>query len=182
MEMADGILKLAVAKFCTAVHEISATRGFDPRNFALMSYGGAGPLHAALVARARYKKSNSSSNSRSLFCFRNFVFAFKKGLGKNIELTEKRLISVKLELEQLAKSLKQSFENEGQNTSKINFEFQFDMRYVGQAHELIIKVGLEETMLNIKNMFEKSFKLEYGRTDQGRNLELVNIRVVATSQ
>jgi N-methylhydantoinase A len=54
------------------------------------------------------------------------------------------------------------------------------MRYVGQAHELIIKVGLEEPIGDIKNMFEKAFELEYGRTDKGRNLELVNIRVVAT--
>ncbi len=183
MEMAEGVLKLAVAKFCTAVHEISATRGFDPRNFALMSYGGAGPLHAALVAvELGIKKVIVPPIPGAFSALGTLCSPLKKDLAKTVlvELTEKRLISVKLELEQLAKSLTKSFENEGQNTSKINFEFQFDMRYVGQAHELIVKVGIEETMLNIKNMFEKAFKLEYGRTDQGRNLELVNIRVVAT--
>ena len=48
--MAEAILRLAVAKIAAAVQEISAMRGHDPRDFALVSYGGAGPLHAALVA------------------------------------------------------------------------------------------------------------------------------------
>ena len=47
---AAAILRLGVAKMAAAVHEISVARGFDPREFALLSYGGAGPLHAALVA------------------------------------------------------------------------------------------------------------------------------------
>ncbi len=49
-QAAAAILRLGVAKMAAAVHEISVARGFDPRDFTLLSYGGAGPLHAALVA------------------------------------------------------------------------------------------------------------------------------------
>jgi N-methylhydantoinase A len=48
--MAEGIVRLAVVKMTGAIKEISIMRGHDPREFALFAYGGAGPLHAALIA------------------------------------------------------------------------------------------------------------------------------------
>ena len=47
---ADGIVKIAVARMVSAIKEISIDRGFDPRDFVLVAYGGAGPMHAALIA------------------------------------------------------------------------------------------------------------------------------------
>src|SRR5579871_1930352 len=47
---ADGILRIAVATMTGAIKEISVMRGIDPRDFALLAYGGAGPLHAAAIA------------------------------------------------------------------------------------------------------------------------------------
>ncbi len=49
-QMAEGIIRLAVAKMASAVYEVSVARGYDPRDFSLLCYGGAGPLHACLVA------------------------------------------------------------------------------------------------------------------------------------
>jgi N-methylhydantoinase A len=48
--LAEGIVQLAVARMVSAIKEISIARGFDPRDFALLAYGGAGPMHAALIA------------------------------------------------------------------------------------------------------------------------------------
>ncbi len=48
--MAEGILRIAVAGMVSAIKEISVMRGLDPRDYAILAYGGAGPLHAALVA------------------------------------------------------------------------------------------------------------------------------------
>ncbi len=47
---ADGIVRIAVARMVSAIKEISIVRGYDPRDFVLVAYGGAGPMHAALVA------------------------------------------------------------------------------------------------------------------------------------
>ena len=50
VELADGVLRIAVAKMAGAVREVSVHRGFDPRDFALLGFGGAGPMHVFLVA------------------------------------------------------------------------------------------------------------------------------------
>ena len=50
-EAAMGIIKIAVAKMSLAVRGVSVERGFDPRDFALVVCGGAGPLHAVEIAR-----------------------------------------------------------------------------------------------------------------------------------
>ena len=49
-EAAEGIVRIAVARMVSAIKEISVSRGYDPRDFALMAFGGAGPMHAAFVA------------------------------------------------------------------------------------------------------------------------------------
>src|SRR5439155_22203822 len=51
IEAALGIVKIAVAKMSLAVRGVSVERGYDPRDFALVAFGGAGPLHAAEIAR-----------------------------------------------------------------------------------------------------------------------------------
>jgi N-methylhydantoinase A len=50
LRLAEGIVQIAVARMVSAIKEISIARGFDPRDFALLAYGGAGPMHAALIA------------------------------------------------------------------------------------------------------------------------------------
>ena len=48
---ADAILRIAIAKMSLAVREVSVEKGYDPRDFALVASGGAGPLHAVAIAR-----------------------------------------------------------------------------------------------------------------------------------
>ena len=48
--LAEGIIRIAVARMVSAIKQISIAKGFDPRDFVLCSYGGAGPMHAALIA------------------------------------------------------------------------------------------------------------------------------------
>ena len=51
MRAALGILDIAIAKMALAVREVSVAKGYDPRDFVLVAFGGAGPLHAAAIAR-----------------------------------------------------------------------------------------------------------------------------------
>jgi N-methylhydantoinase A len=59
METAQGILSVVTANMAKAIRVISVQRGYDPRDYALMAFGGAGPLHAARLAR------NSTSSAFS---------------------------------------------------------------------------------------------------------------------
>src|SRR5713101_2781644 len=49
-ELAEGIVRIAVARMTSSIREVSIARGHDPRDFTLVAYGGAGPMHAALIA------------------------------------------------------------------------------------------------------------------------------------
>src|SRR5262249_48330391 len=49
-ELADGIIRIATARMVGAIKEISIAKGYDPRDFGLLAYGGAGPMHAAFMA------------------------------------------------------------------------------------------------------------------------------------
>jgi N-methylhydantoinase A len=48
--MADGIVRIAVAKMVSSIREISVARGYDPREYTLVAFGGAGPMHATQIA------------------------------------------------------------------------------------------------------------------------------------
>jgi len=50
LRLADGIVRIAVARMVSAIKEISIANGHDPRDFTLLAYGGAGPMHAAAIA------------------------------------------------------------------------------------------------------------------------------------
>ena len=65
--MAEGILRIAVVSLAGAIKEVSVMRGIDPRDFALLAYGGAGPLHAAADRRrARHADGGGSAAARQL--------------------------------------------------------------------------------------------------------------------
>ncbi len=49
-QLADGIIRIATARMVSAIKEISIAKGHDPRDFTLLAYGGAGPMHAAFIA------------------------------------------------------------------------------------------------------------------------------------
>src|SRR5262249_10867165 len=49
-DLADGIIRIATARMVGAIKEISIAKGHDPRDFTLLAYGGAGPMHAAFIA------------------------------------------------------------------------------------------------------------------------------------
>ena len=50
MRLADGIVRIAVARMVSAIKQISIANGHDPRDFVLLPFGGAGPMHAAAIA------------------------------------------------------------------------------------------------------------------------------------
>ena len=62
--MAQGITRIAVVNMTGAIKEISVMRGLDPRDFALMAYGGAGPLHATAIAEELRQNEQPGSPGR----------------------------------------------------------------------------------------------------------------------
>jgi N-methylhydantoinase A len=180
---AEAVLALAVARMAAAVREISIMRGFDPREFQLLSYGGAGPLHAALVAEeAGISEVVIPPNPGAFSAFGTLCAALRKDRASTILriLDDEVLATTETEYAAMADSLKEEFAAEGGDLSSLSFERQFDMRYRGQSHELTIVVPEDASAAEAAELFETAFEREYGRRDRNRSIELVNVRLVAT--
>lgn len=180
-QMAESIVRLAVAKMAAAVYEVSVARGHDPREFSLLCYGGAGPLHACLVA-------DEVGIPEVIVPPAPGAFSAFGALCSN--LTKDRVATV-LELlgdgsvaqawahaHRFEDEMREEFEREGLNTDAFQAEWQLDMRYSGQAHEITVSVPNHAQAAEVAECFGRDFEREYGRRDVDRLPELVNVRVI----
>ena len=178
---ATAILRLGVAKMAAAVHEISVARGFDPREFALLSYGGAGPLHAALVAEEIGIRRVIVPPSPGAFsAFGALCSALSKDRSRTVldALDAARLAEAAEACTAMLAELRAEFGAEAADLAALVEERQFDLRYRGQAHELTITVPPGATLPEVLEQFESAFERQFGRRDSGRGVELVNLRVI----
>ena len=180
-EAAGAVLRLAVAKMAAAVHEISVARGFDTREFSLLCYGGAGPLHAALVAEEIGISRVIVPPSPGAFsAFGALCSALAKDRSRTV-LAGLDAGSVGVAEEGFAalmEEVRAEFAAEGAVVEEMVEERQMDLRYRGQAHELTIGVPVGVGVVEITERFEAAFERQFGRRDTGRGVELVNVRVV----
>ena len=178
---AEAILRLGVAKMAAAVHEISVARGFDPREFALLSYGGAGPLHAALVAdeigipRVIVPPSPGAFSAFGALCS-----ALSKDRSRTVlePLDTNSLEAAEHAFAAMLAEVRDEFGAEAADLAALVEERQYDLRYRGQAHELTITVPRGAALADIVASFEAAFERQFGRRDSGRGVELVNLRVI----
>ena len=179
--MAEGVVRLAVAKMASAVYEVSVARGYDPREFALLCYGGAGPLHACLVA-------GEVGIPNVIVPPLPGAFSAFGALCSTLTKDRVATMLVRLNDETLTRAcdvaagfeaaMREEFLGEGVAVERYATELQFDMRYAGQAHEITIHVAPGPSVGDVAETFERDFEREYGRRDKDRELELVNVRVL----
>jgi N-methylhydantoinase A len=181
VETAEAILRLAVAKMAAAVHEISVARGFDPREFALLSYGGAGPLHAALIAdeigipRVIVPPSPGAFSAFGALCS---SLAKDRSATVLVPLEEAALQDIRPRVQDMIEAIREEFAQEGATIGRLIFERQYDLRYRGQAHELSITAPADADALGVAALFEAAFERQFGRRDSVRGIEVVNIRLI----
>lgn len=181
MAMAESILDLAIAKMAAAVHEISVARGFDPRDFALLCYGGAGPLHACQIAQEIGIPQVIVPPAPGAFsAFGALCSALIKDRARTLlcTLDDDALSKAADIASALDDDVRAEFVGEGADVAQLVFERQFDLRYQGQAHEMTISVPKGAARLAVIELFEIGFEREYGRRDRNRDVQLVNVRVV----
>jgi N-methylhydantoinase A len=179
--VAEGIVRLAVARMAAAVYEISVARGYDPRDFTLLAYGGAGPLHACMVARdlgiprVIVPPAPGAFSAFGALCsamIRDKSATILAPLGNSSCADAESLF------ERFAHDLAFEFEEAGIATAGFTAERQFDLRYAGQAHELTVPIDAGMNATEIAQRFEEAFEREYGRRDRDRAIEIVNLRVI----
>jgi N-methylhydantoinase A len=191
MELARGIISVVDANMERALRVISVERGQDPRDFALICFGGAGGLHAADLARALgmarvIVPQNPGGFSALGVLISNIVKDVSQsvllpvpGSARRHERVVGRLSDFVKDLERRFKDLEQSgradLGSEGLPAEHARIERRLDVRYAGQAYELSIPFRAGFT-----DLFHREHERAYGHARAGRALEVVNLRVRLT--
>ena len=185
-EMADNIIRVAEANIVRAIQQVSTERGSDPREFALVPYGGAGPLHAARVAEdlnidTVVVPPNAGVLSASGLLLSDYVHY--RSQTKRLLLNEKNLNSIKSNISSLTTEAKEYLMKLGIQTNK-KIETSLEMRYVGQAFEVPVKLtetdvrNISLTLLQ-KRFTEAHHKIFEFSKPEGDPVEIISIRVGA---
>lgn len=180
--MASGIIRVAVAKMAAAIYEISVARGYDPRELVLVPFGGAGPLHACLIAEEIGIRTVIVPPVPGAFsAFGGLCSAlFKEGMATLLILLDADVVERLDRLtSEFGEKLAAEFRGEAIKTDRLHIRREIDARYLGQAHEITIDVPHGADVVAIQSIFETEFERQYGRLDRDKPIEIVNLRVIA---
>ena len=185
IEAADGVFRIINTNMLNGIRVVSVEKGHDPRNFALLSFGGAGGVHATTIIeqleidRVIIPQTASAFSAFGLLCTdlrRDYVTTVYRRLSQ-IKDTE-----IRVTLRTMEKEGRRGFGARQAKGAKRWSEYFADMRYAGQGHD--IRVHLEGpldtlTRKKITNRFNKAYRLAYDYLEDEANIQLVSLRVVA---
>ncbi|MDE0332334.1 MAG: hydantoinase/oxoprolinase family protein [Nitrospinae bacterium] len=179
VSMARGVVDLAVMRMVSSIREISIERGFDPREHTLLAYGGAGPLHAALIARELSMSSVVVPRFPGNFSAVGLLMAdvVQENVGTCfVALEDASENDLEYGFEQLTIPCVKKLHGAGLGEIQ-NLRYA-DVRYVGQAFELTIPVPESKGWLKtLGGEFHDRYEARYGHCHRGDPLEVVNLRV-----
>ncbi len=185
IQAAMGILEIAVAKMADTIRTITVSRGIDPRDFTMCAFGGAGPMHAAYIARELdiplvvIPPAPGTFSGLGFLCsdFRHdFVQTFLMDASRP-DIGRIQQVFDELEAKGAGVLRQESF-----SSADIVLTRSLDMRYVGQAHE--VNVIMQEALTtsafdDVVKEFHQRHDEQYGHSAPGEAVELVNLRVTA---
>jgi len=179
IETALGVIEIANAHMERALRVISVERGYDPRDFTLLSFGGAGGLHSAdLARRLRIPEVLISPYASTFSAFGMLAADVIKDYTQTVMLPGITSIEeIAARLEPLTEKGRQDLLNEGLDEENIIIQSSLDMRYRGQSYELSIPFGE-----NFIADFHEAHRQSYGYDRPGGEIEIVNLRVRAVGQ
>ncbi len=180
---AAGIINIANVSIDRAVRRVSVARGYDPRGFTLLAFGGAGPLHACEVAERLAIPRVHIPRYPGVLCAFGLLVAdvaldySRSVLGLYSDETPTKLNNFLTEMLVQAKT---ELAQEGIVESDMLFQPTVDMRYQGQAYELsVIWQSGDNDQTALVNSFHDLHEQTYGHALRGRAVEVVNLRLQA---
>jgi len=181
LETASGIIQIANANMEKAIRVISIERGYDPRDFALISFGGAGGMHAVDIAsHLKIAKVIVPKNAGVLSAMGLLMADSIKDYSKSILKTAEN--TTRKEMEQhfleLQKRSIQDMNKEGFRQEDIKISAFLDLRYLGQSYEITLPYRLKEgDHLSFVPDFHEAHQRIYSYQHPGRQVEIVNFRL-----
>ena len=174
LEAAEGIVRVANQEMLRALRVVTVERGVDPRRFALMPFGGAGPMHAAELAeelgidRVLCPRAGGVLSALGLCASDRRRDTARTVMLAGGDLTAERVAA---EVDELASRLGAEPEAE--------LETVYEMRYAGQAFELPVPGTTTPDPADLIERFERAHEQRYGHRDPDGEVVLVHIRLAA---
>ena len=186
VKAAAGVIEIINVNMMGAVRVISVEQGEDPRDFTLVAFGGAGPLHAADIARNMGMSKVLVPPRPGLLSAIGLLHADVRGDFSLTRLMRAESANVKAFNAGFADLKKRGAEwLRGENQRQAKFEWFVDLRYFGQNFELIMPLSNErlnaESLKRLTRAFHKRHKAFYGYDMPAQPVEIVNLRLVVTA-
>lgn len=184
-ETADGILKIANATMERAIKVISVERGYDSREFTLVSFGGAGGLHAAFLAENLGMQNVLIPPNGGLLSAYGMLFAdVVKDYSQTVLVKNDDGMDIQNQLETgfdtLIERALDDMKNEAIEFSQTIIRRSLDMRYEGQSYEL--NVPYENENSDFVNQFHALHEQRFSYARPDASVEVVNLRLSAIGE
>jgi N-methylhydantoinase A len=187
-----AIVNIAVLHMSLAVRQVSVERGYDPRDFAMIAFGGAGPLHAADVARAlhipaiivpTFPGQFSAAGMLMADLRHDYVRTYYRPLDR-ADFGEIGQIAA-----ELVASARRRLGEERVSEANTGLRLSLDVRYAGQdgsmpvpADDLIARGGWDHAKEAVKDAFNATHQRTFGYHDPEQALEVVSVRLAAVAK
>src|SRR6266851_4880468 len=186
-QAADGILRIATTKMSHMVRWVTTERGLDAADFSLVAYGGAGPLHAAMVARElRIAKVVVPRAPGHFSAYGMLVADLRRDFVKTafMPLAEASFPAMEEVYAEMERRGREAVRGSGIAVADIAVQRAADMRYVGQEHAVTVELPRElferQDRDGIKRRFDAVHETRYGYSAPGEQAEIVSLRGAVT--
>lgn len=190
---AQGMLGIVIANMVRTIRTISVERGHDPRDFVLMPFGGAGPLHARDVAVSLGMKEMVVPAAPGIVCAQGLLVSDLKEdfvASRRIALDAVGIEILKETLTDLGAKASEWFDHESAPTGGRRVQLVVDARYVGQNFELAVPVAEGTTLAAadvpdaaaVHAAFCAAHDQAYGYASENDPVEIVNVRLSASAK
>jgi N-methylhydantoinase A len=172
---AEGIVRVAESEMLAALRVVTVQRGIDPRRFALMPFGGAGPLHACAMARELGIRRVLCPRACGVLCALGLAAAAPRhDVSRTVLLNAEQLDAERLrELrDELIAVAAAALAGDVQRQRVL-----YELRYSGQSFELAVEQSQSVDPAELRESFAAAHEQRYGYRDAAAAVELVNVRV-----
>jgi N-methylhydantoinase A len=180
--LAEGVIRIAVARMVSAIKQISISNGYDPREFTLVAYGGAGPMHAVAIAEElEMTRILVPLGPGNFAAFGSLISDLRHDYARtnSMQLRDARWEDIEAVFQELESEAAEGLQREGAAADRIVMRRSVGMRYLGQSWELNVEVPEGAKTVDALNAaFAEVHDRRFGHKSGGPT-EIVNFKVAA---
>jgi N-methylhydantoinase A len=177
---AQAIVEIAIAKMSLAVREVSVAKGYDPRDFALVASGGAGPLHVIAIARELHIPTVIVPLFPSHFSALGMLLADERHDFTRTHFADLAAIDF-AELVGVYEEMRRQAQASLRHTRNAQEQIALDLRYVGQEFTLSVPITLKQLQAGdrkaVRKAFDALYEHRYAHHSADEPVEMVNMRL-----